>query len=87
MTTMLLCLLSMQWAYLDDTSIQGWFANHQGKPKYSIYYDKKAQSAAIVHWSQHPRETIPLACVLTSKGIHIQPQHLRPLDPYREMQQ
>lgn len=87
MPLILTYLLSLQWAYLDDPNIQGWFANEKGKPKYSLYYDKNAKALAAVFWSQHPRETIPLAWVLDNKGFRVQPQVLRSLDPLREIQQ
>lgn len=81
MTAFLLYLASLNWIYLDDGNIQGWFASAQSRPVYSVYYDRTQHAVAIIHWSGHPREDIPLAWIVDRDGFRIQEQHLRPPPP------
>lgn len=87
MPSILLYLLSLDWAYVNTKDIEGWFASKNGKPQYSFYYDKQLEAAAMVQWSNHPRERVPLALVLDRNGIRVQQQELRPLNPLTETQQ
>lgn len=72
MPEILFFLASLNWTYINDRNVTGWFADQNGKHLYSFYHDKRADALAIVFWSGHPRERVPLAWVLDRDGFRIQ---------------
>jgi hypothetical protein len=87
MMSLLLTLVSLNWTYLEERTIQGWFAERNGRPFYSVYYDKPTRSFVIVQWSNHPREVVPLALVLDKDGFRVQPRQIRDARPWTETMQ